>query len=145
MTHAAMSAEARSSAGIGDGLLRISVGIEAVEDLAADLAAALQRARIAALEFAEFPVRVNVINADAVFGDEQVKSQLWETVGPDRRAARGLDADGLRAFYQKRSLLQVPVLPRHVGEAVVWFASQRTPTTGAVLPVDGGLPEAFPR
>ena len=44
MTHAAMSAEARSSAGIGDGLLRISAGIEAVEDLAADLAAALQRA-----------------------------------------------------------------------------------------------------
>lgn len=111
----------------------------------ASKAAALQLARIAALEFAEFSVRVNVINADAVFGDEQVKSQLWETVGPDRMAARGLDADGLRAFYQKRSLLQVPVLPRHVGEAVVWFASQRTPTTGAVLPVDGGLPEAFPR
>ncbi len=44
MTHAAMSAEARAAAGIGDGLLRISVGIEAVEDLAADLAAALQRA-----------------------------------------------------------------------------------------------------
>jgi hypothetical protein len=42
-------------------------------------------------------------------------------------------------------LLKVPVLPRHVGEAVVFFASQRTPTTGAVLPVDGGLAEAFPR
>ena len=42
-------------------------------------------------------------------------------------------------------LLKVPVLPRAVGEAVVFFASQRTPTTGAVLPVDGGLPEAFPR
>jgi cystathionine gamma-synthase len=43
MTHAAMAAGARAAAGIGDGLLRISVGIEAVEDLAADLAAALQR------------------------------------------------------------------------------------------------------
>jgi hypothetical protein len=59
--------------------------------------------------------------------------------------ARGLDAEGLKAFYRERSLLKVPVLPRHVGEAVVFFASGRTPTTGAVLPVDGGLPEAFPR
>ena len=44
MTHAAMSAEARTAAGIGDGLLRLSVGIEALADLAADLQAALQRA-----------------------------------------------------------------------------------------------------
>jgi cystathionine gamma-synthase len=44
MTHASMTAEVRARAGIGDGLLRLSVGIEAVEDLAADLAAALQRA-----------------------------------------------------------------------------------------------------
>ena len=44
MTHAAMSAEARAAAGIGDGLLRLSVGIEHVDDLASDLAAALERA-----------------------------------------------------------------------------------------------------
>jgi cystathionine gamma-synthase len=44
MTHAAMSAEARAAAGIGDGLLRLSVGIEHGDDLATDLAAALQRA-----------------------------------------------------------------------------------------------------
>ena len=48
MTHAAMSAEAREAAGIGTGLLRISVGIEAAEDLLADLAAALDRASTAA-------------------------------------------------------------------------------------------------
>ena len=59
--------------------------------------------------------------------------------------ARGLDAQQLRAYYRERSLLKQEVTPRHVGEAVAWFASQRTPTTGAVLPVDGGLPEAFPR
>lgn len=47
MTHAAMSAEARAAAGIGDGLLRLSVGIEHVEDLLADLRAALQRAQAA--------------------------------------------------------------------------------------------------
>ena len=44
MTHAAMSAEARAAAGIGDGLLRLSVGIEHADDLVADIAAALERA-----------------------------------------------------------------------------------------------------
>jgi cystathionine gamma-synthase len=45
MTHAAMSAEARAAAGIGDGLLRLSVGIEHAYDLVADIAAALERAQ----------------------------------------------------------------------------------------------------
>ncbi|MGO1071797.1 O-succinylhomoserine (thiol)-lyase [Lysobacter sp. CA199] len=44
MTHAAMSPEARAAAGIGDGLLRLSVGIEHIDDLLADLQAALDRA-----------------------------------------------------------------------------------------------------
>jgi cystathionine gamma-synthase len=48
MTHAAMSAEARAVAGIGDGLLRLSVGIEALEDLLDDLQAALVRVRVQA-------------------------------------------------------------------------------------------------
>ncbi|MFC6839413.1 O-succinylhomoserine (thiol)-lyase [Xanthomonas theicola] len=45
MTHAAMSAEARAHAGIGDGLLRLSVGIESSDDLVADLQAGLLRAQ----------------------------------------------------------------------------------------------------
>jgi len=44
MTHASMSAEARAAAGIGDGLLRLSVGIESAPDLLADLEAGLARA-----------------------------------------------------------------------------------------------------
>ncbi len=44
MTHAAMSPEARQAAGIGDNLLRVSVGLEHEEDLIADLEAALSRA-----------------------------------------------------------------------------------------------------
>jgi cystathionine gamma-synthase len=44
MTHASMSAEARAVAGIGDGLLRLSVGIEDGEDLLEDLQAGLARA-----------------------------------------------------------------------------------------------------
>ncbi|MBY0294926.1 MAG: cystathionine gamma-synthase [Methylobacterium sp.] len=45
MTHAAMDAQARLRAGVHDGLLRLSVGLEAEEDLLADLAQALDAAR----------------------------------------------------------------------------------------------------
>ncbi|WP_353082710.1 cystathionine gamma-synthase [Tessaracoccus lapidicaptus] len=44
MTHAGMTPEARATAGIGGGLLRFSVGIEAVDDLLAVVAEALERA-----------------------------------------------------------------------------------------------------
>ena len=47
MTHAAMSPEARATAGISDGLLRLSVGIEHVDDLLADVRDALRRAQSA--------------------------------------------------------------------------------------------------
>ncbi|WP_313926984.1 O-succinylhomoserine (thiol)-lyase [Pseudoxanthomonas sp.] len=50
MTHAAMTPEARAKAGITDGLLRLSVGIEATDDLLADLTAALARAEAVAAE-----------------------------------------------------------------------------------------------
>ncbi len=49
MTHAAMEPEARLRAGLVDGLIRLSVGIEALEDLRGDLAAGLERARRAGL------------------------------------------------------------------------------------------------
>jgi cystathionine beta-lyase/cystathionine gamma-synthase len=42
MTHAAIGAEARTKLGITDGLVRISVGIEDVDDLLADLKQALE-------------------------------------------------------------------------------------------------------
>ncbi len=44
MTHAAMDQAARLKAGLTDGLIRLSIGIEALEDLREDLARALQRA-----------------------------------------------------------------------------------------------------
>jgi cystathionine gamma-synthase len=43
MTHASMNETARVAAGLTDGLMRLSVGIEDVEDLRSDLAAALSR------------------------------------------------------------------------------------------------------
>jgi cystathionine beta-lyase/cystathionine gamma-synthase len=44
MTHAGMDEAARVRAGIGPGLLRMSVGIEDAGDLVQDVASALERA-----------------------------------------------------------------------------------------------------
>jgi cystathionine gamma-lyase len=41
MTHASIPVETRAQLGIGDALVRLSVGVEDVEDLRADLAQAL--------------------------------------------------------------------------------------------------------
>lgn len=43
-THGRISPEARAAAGIGEGLLRVAVGLEAVEDLKRDLARGMARA-----------------------------------------------------------------------------------------------------
>ncbi|MBU4137055.1 MAG: PLP-dependent transferase, partial [Alphaproteobacteria bacterium] len=48
MTHAAMTPEARITAGITDGLLRLSIGLEHPEDLLADLSTALALVPLAA-------------------------------------------------------------------------------------------------
>jgi len=45
MTHAAMDPAARARAGLTDGLIRLSVGIEGLEDLRRDLAGGLERVR----------------------------------------------------------------------------------------------------
>ena len=111
----------------------------------ASKAGAHQISKIAALELAEYGVRVNMINPDAVFGDEEISSKLWDLIGPDRMKCRGLDCQGLKEYYRNRNLLKASVIAEHVGNAVVFFATNQTPTTGASLPVDGGIPAAFPR
>jgi rhamnulose-1-phosphate aldolase/alcohol dehydrogenase len=108
-------------------------------------AAAHQLARIASLELAEIGVRVNMVSPDAVFSHGGRKSGLWAEVGPDRMRARGLDEKGLEEYYRQRNLLKAKVTAEHVAKAVLFFATRQTPTTGATLPVDGGLPDATPR
>ena len=111
----------------------------------ASKAAGHQLAKVAALELAPHGIRVNMINADAVFGNDARPSGLWQEVGPARAKSRGMDPSELQEFYRKRNLLKARIMPEHVGNAVVFFATNQTPTTGATLPVDGGVPEAFPR
>ncbi len=111
----------------------------------ASKAGAHQLGKVAALELAAAGIRVNMINADAVFGDASRPSGLWQEVGPARAKSRGLDPSELQEFYRQRNLLKALVTPEHVGNAVVFLATNQTPTTGATIPVDGGVLEAFPR
>ena len=108
-------------------------------------AASHQLARIASQELAELDVRVNMVSPDAVFSHGTRKSGLWAEIGPERMSARGLSPEGLEDYYRSRNLLKARVTARHVGKAVVFFATRQTPTTGATIPVDGGLPDATPR
>ena len=108
-------------------------------------AAGHQLARIASQEFAELDVRVNMVAPDAVFSHGARKSGLWTEIGPERMSARGLSPEGLEEYYRNRNLLKAKITARHVAKAVLFFATRQTPTTGATIPVDGGLPDATPR
>jgi len=108
-------------------------------------AACHQLGRIASLELAQYGVRVNMVAPDGVFSEGKYKSGLWAEVGPDRMRARGLDEKGLQEYYQNRNLLKAKITGRHVSNAVLFFATRQTPTTGITIPVDGGLPDATPR
>jgi NAD(P)-dependent dehydrogenase (short-subunit alcohol dehydrogenase family) len=108
-------------------------------------AACHQLARIASIELAPYDIRVNMVAPDAVFSEGKRKSGLWAEVGPARMKARGLDEKGLEEYYRNRNLLKARVTAEHVANAVLFFVTRQTPTTGATLPVDGGLPDSTPR
>ena len=52
----------------------------------------------------------------------------------------------LADFYAQRTLTKRPILPQDCATAIVWLAGdQSAKTTGHVIPVDGGLSEAYLR
>jgi len=52
----------------------------------------------------------------------------------------------LAQFYAQRTLLKQPITPELCAAAMVWLAGEQSArTTGHVIPVDGGLSEAFLR
>jgi NAD(P)-dependent dehydrogenase (short-subunit alcohol dehydrogenase family) len=52
----------------------------------------------------------------------------------------------LATFYAKRTLTHQPIDPTDCAEAILFLASPRSRcTTGHLIPVDGGLAEAFLR
>ena len=86
-----------------------------------------------------------MVSPDGVFSHDERKSGLWAEVGPDRMRARGLDQEGLENYYKNRNLLKLKITAGHVAKAVLFFTTRQTPTTGATIPIDGGLPDATPR
>ena len=109
-------------------------------------AASHQLARIASLELADLDVRVNMVAPDAVFAHGTRRSGLWAAVGPDRMArSRSQTNRDWKIITAAGALLKVRVTAEDVSNAVLFFATRQTPTTGATIPVDAGLPDATPR
>jgi rhamnulose-1-phosphate aldolase/alcohol dehydrogenase len=106
-------------------------------------AAEAQLCRIVALEGGEFGIRANMLNPDAIFGGSRFWSDEMRTM---RAQAYGVDTSKLPDFYRNRTLLKVEVTADDVAEAALFLAGPKSAkTTGAMLPVDGGVKEAFPR
>jgi NAD(P)-dependent dehydrogenase (short-subunit alcohol dehydrogenase family) len=98
-------------------------------------------------------VRVNgiapatVVAGSTMFPRDRVmqsldKYKIAYTPDEDTEALRSKLAD----FYAQRTLTKRPILPQDCANAIVWLlGDQSAKTTGHIIPVDGGLSEAFLR
>jgi len=98
-------------------------------------------------------VRVNgiapatVVSGSTMFPRDRVQSSLtkYDIEWTDAESTEEL-RDKLARFYASRTLLNQPITPEACAEAIIWLAGDRSGrTTGHIIPVDGGLPEAFLR
>jgi len=107
-------------------------------------AAELHLARCLAEEGGADRIRVNTVNPDAVLSGSRIWDSGWRE---ERAAAYGIEPDELEGFYRERNVLKVSVLPEHIAEAVLHFASgaRSSRSTGNLLNVDGGVKDAYPR
>lgn len=103
----------------------------------------VQLMRIAALEGGAAGIRSNAINPDAVFDN----SRLWDGgLREERAAAHGIAPEELEDFYAARNILKRRVTTSDVAATAAFLLSDASSrTTGAVIPVDGGVAGAFPR
>lgn len=103
----------------------------------------IQMMRIAAIEGGVHGIRSNALNPDAIFDS----SQLWSKgIREERAAAHGIKPDELEDFYAKRNILHRHVRASDVAHATEFLLSDvSSRTTGAVIPVDGGVVGGFPR
>jgi NAD(P)-dependent dehydrogenase (short-subunit alcohol dehydrogenase family) len=104
-------------------------------------AALLQAMRVAAVELGPDQIRVNAINAD------QVETPMFMRFVEDRAAMRGISASDQLDSYRKRNAMGVSLIPADaVADIAALLASDRFRyTTGDIITIDGGLPDAFPR
>jgi len=98
-------------------------------------------------------VRVNaiapatVIAGSAMFPRDRVIVSLRKyKIGYDESESTEDLRGKLAEFYAQRTITKRPILPIDNANAICWLAGdQSAKTTGHVIPVDGGLPEAFLR
>jgi rhamnulose-1-phosphate aldolase/alcohol dehydrogenase len=106
-------------------------------------AAEIHLARCLALEGAEFGIRVNTVNPDAVLRGSKIWTGEWRD---QRAAAYNMKPDELEEHYRKRSLLKLSVYPEDVAEAVYFLISDMSAkSTGNIVNVDAGNAQAFTR
>jgi rhamnose utilization protein RhaD (predicted bifunctional aldolase and dehydrogenase)/NAD(P)-dependent dehydrogenase (short-subunit alcohol dehydrogenase family) len=98
-------------------------------------------------------VRVNgiapatVVAGSTMFPRDRVIQTLekYKIAFKDSESSEELRAK-LADFYAQRTLTKAPILPQDCAAAIAWLAGdQSARTTGHVIPVDGGLSEAFLR
>lgn len=98
-------------------------------------------------------VRVNgvapatVVEGSTMFGRERVMQSLKKYDIPYAEGESTEDlCRKLADFYARRTLTKQSVTPQDCAEAICWLVSDRAAkTTGHLIPVDGGLVEAFLR
>ena len=98
-------------------------------------------------------VRVNgispatVVKGSTMFPRDRVIASLQKYKIPyDAASSDDALRESLSAFYAQRTITHAPITPEDCAEAVLFLAGNRSVcTSGHIIPVDGGLPEAFLR
>ncbi len=98
-------------------------------------------------------VRVNgispatVVKGSTMFPRDRVIASLQKyKIAFDASASDDALREILSNFYAQRTITHAPITPEDCAEAVLFLAGNRSVcTSGHIIPVDGGLPEAFLR
>ncbi|WP_367389862.1 bifunctional aldolase/short-chain dehydrogenase [Lewinella sp. LCG006] len=98
--------------------------------------------RLLAAELGPEKIRVNTVNPDGVI----IGSKIWEGKWAEGRAkAYGVEVGELPAFYAKRNLMNEIIRPEDIANGVFALVGLLDKTTGNIINVDGGMPDAFVR